>query len=435
MARPRPRDKDTLGETLDLFLLVPAAAFAAFSFLAHIQQINTERGLPALQTVYEAYRDACAFDLLSEERNPDESPSPLLAAGASEACESGKVVCFSGKLLPAGGTYKVPIHGEIPENLGSLGPNTTEALKGTRTEALAFTAIGLYEQGSSSGDRPIKLPEGIQEMGKLVPCTMSGAVAVDPNQLEPRLRPSFSNILEAWPSSPFRTSDALPLPRAAHSYTDFFLGRKLKAMFFYVPSALRCLLVGRLVIDGGKLTLTAHPWAGFHLGFRGSPRAWLDDLIVAALAPLQQARGDVQGWADARGASLACAGVLAGAWAVRRLFVAASRLFPPPTPPPTPPPLPPPSSMHSQCECGICLEPYSSGAVPGLVPRLLPSCGHTFCSGCLANAGLSTCPICRVLLPVPAGGKSRLDLMPRNFALLDCMLEPEAERAVEVEVG
>jgi hypothetical protein len=46
-----------------------------------------------------------------------------------------------------------------------------------------------------------------------------------------------------------------------------------------------------------------------------------------------------------------------------------------------PPPLAVTAAPAEHPECIICLEPYS--AAGGILPRMLVTCGHSFCEGCL----------------------------------------------------
>ena len=73
--------------------------------------------------------------------------------------------------------------------------------------------------------------------------------------------------------------------------------------------------------------------------------------------------------------------------------------------------------------CPICKEAYGGVAV---VPRLLVTCGHTFCAGCLdtmleplrmRNGGKKLqCPSCRVECRVQRGVAASL---PKNFDSID----------------
>ena len=80
------------------------------------------------------------------------------------------------------------------------------------------------------------------------------------------------------------------------------------------------------------------------------------------------------------------------------------------------------SSARSAAECLICMESYS--AAGGVVPRLLVTCGHEFCEGCLdtilAPLQLKNgrkqlqCPTCRAVCAVRGG---RAGALPIVYAL------------------
>ncbi|XP_068699698.1 E3 ubiquitin-protein ligase TRIM45-like isoform X2 [Montipora foliosa] len=69
-------------------------------------------------------------------------------------------------------------------------------------------------------------------------------------------------------------------------------------------------------------------------------------------------------------------------------------------------------------ECSICCEKFDDQQH---CPRLLPRCGHSFCTSCLQsllnNNGIN-CPTCRSAVSAPAG----LATLPKNFALLNILL-------------
>src|SRR3989338_10094299 len=73
-------------------------------------------------------------------------------------------------------------------------------------------------------------------------------------------------------------------------------------------------------------------------------------------------------------------------------------------------------------QCSICCNEYHPEEC---VPRLLRSCGHTFCETCLASlqkvassASVVRCPSCRVETTVEAD-KGVADSFPKNYALLE----------------
>ena len=68
-------------------------------------------------------------------------------------------------------------------------------------------------------------------------------------------------------------------------------------------------------------------------------------------------------------------------------------------------------------ECSICCEKFDDQQH---CPRLLPRCGHSFCTSCLQsllNNNAINCPTCRSAVSAPAG----LATLPKNFALLDIL--------------
>ncbi|XP_068696606.1 tripartite motif-containing protein 2-like isoform X1 [Montipora foliosa] len=69
-------------------------------------------------------------------------------------------------------------------------------------------------------------------------------------------------------------------------------------------------------------------------------------------------------------------------------------------------------------ECSICREKFDDQQH---CPRLLPGCGHSFCTSCLQSLlkkNAINCPTCRSTVFVPTGVAS----LPKNFALLDILL-------------
>ncbi|XP_068742924.1 tripartite motif-containing protein 2-like isoform X2 [Montipora capricornis] len=69
-------------------------------------------------------------------------------------------------------------------------------------------------------------------------------------------------------------------------------------------------------------------------------------------------------------------------------------------------------------ECSICCEKFDDQQH---CPRLLPACGHSFCTSCLQSLlkeNPINCPTCRSAVSAPAG----LATLPKNFALLDILL-------------
>jgi ankyrin repeat protein len=84
----------------------------------------------------------------------------------------------------------------------------------------------------------------------------------------------------------------------------------------------------------------------------------------------------------------------------------------------------PKSELSDILECPLCMELYSDDE-PGLrVPRMLTSCGHTVCHGCITNmltrvlaegnAKPYKCPTCSKVTKV---AKGKAGSLPRNFAL------------------
>ena len=78
----------------------------------------------------------------------------------------------------------------------------------------------------------------------------------------------------------------------------------------------------------------------------------------------------------------------------------------------------PQPSRFSISDCSICLDAYHPQE---RIPRMLKSCGHTFCEPCLVKLRLSTspspvvkCPSCRKETKV-----EDKDPFPKNYALLE----------------
>ena len=78
-----------------------------------------------------------------------------------------------------------------------------------------------------------------------------------------------------------------------------------------------------------------------------------------------------------------------------------------------------PGQAVSISQCPICCNEYHPEKC---VPRLLRSCGHTFCETCLTNlkknSSVVKCPSCRVETVVKAG-KGVTESFPKNYALLE----------------
>src|SRR5688572_21498275 len=75
----------------------------------------------------------------------------------------------------------------------------------------------------------------------------------------------------------------------------------------------------------------------------------------------------------------------------------------------------------TKISCPVCLDDYNQ---TNRIPRILPSCGHSVCLGCLRTltSGRSTfrCPFDRQVIPLPPSG---LDCFPINYALQTILSE------------
>jgi hypothetical protein len=84
----------------------------------------------------------------------------------------------------------------------------------------------------------------------------------------------------------------------------------------------------------------------------------------------------------------------------------------------------PKSELSDILECPLCMELYSDDEAGLRVPRILTSCGHTVCHGCIANmltrvlaegnAKPYKCPTCSKVTKV---AKGKAGSLPKNFAL------------------
>jgi hypothetical protein len=85
----------------------------------------------------------------------------------------------------------------------------------------------------------------------------------------------------------------------------------------------------------------------------------------------------------------------------------------------------PKSELSDSLECPLCMELYCDDDEAGLlVPRILTSCGHTVCHGCITNmltrvlaegnAKPYKCPTCSKVTKVARG---RAGSLVKNFAL------------------
>ena len=92
----------------------------------------------------------------------------------------------------------------------------------------------------------------------------------------------------------------------------------------------------------------------------------------------------------------------------------------------------PKSELSDILECPLCMELFCDDE-PGLrVPRILTSCGHTVCHGCIANmltrvlaegnAKPYKCPTCSKVTKV---SKGKAGSLPRNFALAAAAAEAQ----------
>ena len=73
--------------------------------------------------------------------------------------------------------------------------------------------------------------------------------------------------------------------------------------------------------------------------------------------------------------------------------------------------------MTDALTCPICFERYDE---TNLCPRLLPECGHTFCTSCLNNLirnNRITCPFDNKVIHVSRG----IGELPKNFALIEVL--------------
>ena len=390
MAQPRrpgynpPKKEISLEDVLDTFLLAPAVFLGNLACLIGALKGGCVLNITSLKALWDAYRSGTSIDLTER--------GLISSDELNAAHDNGKVVCIHGELQSANGeTYQVPINGN-----------------GSVAKCLAYTQVIFVDQGGNTTKTRQSAAQLESNSSFALPlaCTLSGVVAVDPELLtrEPRLYEAIhanpSKILPSLLPREYRAGGVVPLPRSAHTYMDFFAGVNWKVLYMYVPNGLRCLVVGRLVLDGGKLTVTAHPVAGLQLLSGSSPEVLLADLTASALGPMQRLQDIIEACEQGLSVSLTCACVLGGAWLVSRLCVALFRLGPPPPPPAAPPQAqaaaPSAHAEEAQAnghagECIICLDAPSDTA---LVP-----CGHvSFCQQCapdLRRHGITICPICK----------------------------------------
>lgn len=179
------------------------------------------------------------------------------------------------------------------------------------------TALQFFTQESGSGgsswvkaaacsilnieEKPNELVKFIAEELNIVPCKLTAnnknvscaSVVVDHNDFKRALESTVSNIVVALGQSPeFLSNDPIRntsvdtelfacsiAEERTRSWTEWWECRVPRRVRLFVPLGAHCTIVGRLVVDGGGLRITAHPEAGFGL-FRIFPSFEVTDPLL-----------------------------------------------------------------------------------------------------------------------------------------------------------
>jgi len=245
--------------------------------------ISGDDGVARLEAQAEAYKSGAEFDLLAS--GPHRAANLLQTHAAVEGGNE-RAVCVSGELVPRSGQAVLSCL-QFQDDAAQM-RSTVNALAAA---PFRFDLVESRSQQATANTQDATVKRTYQgfSLGRLqtLPCSVSspGAprslVDVEPECLDRQLNESAQRIKQHFSHDPgaplpfsllhegFKTSNVIDVPRAQHSYSDYFAGRLKKVINLFVPVSIRCSIVGKLMLDGDRLTITAHPIVGFRIYFQG----------------------------------------------------------------------------------------------------------------------------------------------------------------------
>lgn len=438
---------------IDIIHILPGIAFwgLASALVFKLLENSCEDGIKKGNEMTQVYLNGLPYDLGSTSQN-EVNLHEIAGDESGEKC-----ICISGKIVPSSESHAVLTCIEYLDENSQIQ---------SQVNAVAATSVR-FEETIKTHNAPHSVEAKVRQFDnfnienvKTLPCSLAststtasssddnnGSVLIDGNLFQRELHTMAIQIFRALVGNPylasssthfqsqgFKVSNVITLPRSEHSYSDYFANRFKRVINLFIPLATRCTIVGKLVFDGNKLSVTAHPLVGFQLFFpsdNSASKHFLKNLAQQTIDRVQSLKASIPYVNFFRNSSLILAGTAGGIWICLFSY---SYFFPsskPPAAPPSlpPPPPPPPSSSSSASSssppttvtpsipdkesqaqgekaqegnevehsgpfdhhsCVICLSvPPTNVFIP---------CGHLcICNSCLVNfqRNARKCPICQ----------------------------------------